>query len=146
MRLFSQLAQDCDLKVGKALWVAGHSGPETAEDSRTHFGIFAPAVTQLFPEGRIINLHPWEYNEVPVLLGAALATDVPIVALHLTRPPITIPDRAKLGIPSHFEAARGAYVMRDFKPGQPATARSSSRAPARSTASSRSCRSWTSSD
>ena len=119
MRLFSQLAQDCDLKVGKALWVAGHSGPETAEDSRTHFGIFAPAVTQLFPEGRIINLHPWEYNEVPVLLGAALATDVPIVALHLTRPPITIPDRAKLGIPSYFEAARGAYVIRDFKPGQP---------------------------
>ena len=119
MRLFSQLAQDCDLKVGKALWVAGHSGPETAEDSRTHFGIFAPAVTQLFPEGRIINLHPWEYNEVPVLLGAALATDVPIVALHLTRPPITIPDRAKLGIPSHFEAARGAYVIRDFRPGQP---------------------------
>ena len=26
-RLFSQLAQDCDLKVGKILWVAGHSGP-----------------------------------------------------------------------------------------------------------------------
>ena len=119
MRLFSQLAQDCDLKVGKALWIAGHSGPETAEDSRTHFGIFAPGVTQLFPEGRIINLHPWEYNEVPVLLGAALATDVPIVALHLTRPPITIPDRAKLGIPSHFEAARGAYVMRDYRPDRP---------------------------
>ena len=119
MRLFSQLAQDCDLKVGKALWIAGHSGPETAEDSRTHFGIFAPGVTQLFPEGRIINLHPWEYNEVPVLLGAALATDVPIIALHLTRPPITIPDRAKLGIPSHFEAARGAYVMRDYTPGRP---------------------------
>jgi transketolase len=30
MRLFSQLAQDCELKVGKVLWVAGHSGPETA--------------------------------------------------------------------------------------------------------------------
>lgn len=119
MRLFSQLAQDCDLKVGKALWVAGHSGPETAEDSRTHFGIFAPGVTQLFPEGQIINLHPWEYNEVPALLGAALATDAPIVALHLTRPPITIPDRAKLGIPSHFEAARGAYIMRDYRPDRP---------------------------
>jgi transketolase len=119
MRLFSQLAQDCELKVGKALWVAGHSGPETAEDSRTHFGIFAPGVTQLFPEGHIINLHPWEYNEVPVLLGAALATDAPIVALHLTRPPITIPDRGRLGIPSHFEAARGAYVMRDYRPGRP---------------------------
>ncbi len=45
MRLFSQLAQDCDLKVGKVLWIAGHSGPETAEDSRTHFGIFSPVVT-----------------------------------------------------------------------------------------------------
>ena len=47
MRLFSQLAQDCELKVGKVIWIAGHSGPETAEDSRTHFGIFAPGVTQL---------------------------------------------------------------------------------------------------
>jgi transketolase len=115
MRLFSQLAQDCDLKVGKTIWVAGHSGPETADDSRTHFGIFAPGVTQLFPEGQIINLHPWEYNEVPVLLGAALKEDVPIVGLHLTRPPIEVPDREKLGMPSHFEAARGAYVVRDYE-------------------------------
>ncbi len=46
MRLFSQLAQDCPLKVGKVIWVVGHSGPETAEDSRTHFGIFSPSVTQ----------------------------------------------------------------------------------------------------
>ncbi len=119
LRLFSQLAQDCDLKVGKVLFVAGHSGPETADDSRTHFGIFSPGVTQLFPEGRIINLHPWEHNEVPVLLGAALKQDAPIVALHLTRPPIEVPDRAKLGIPSHFEAARGAYVVRDYRPDQP---------------------------
>ena len=86
MRLFSQLAQDSQLKVGKVLWVAGHSGPETAEDSRTHFGIFEPGVTQLFPDGHVIDLHPWEHNEVPVLLAAALATDAPIVALHLTRP------------------------------------------------------------
>lgn len=119
MRLFSQLAQDCQLKVGKTLWVAGHSGPETADDSRTHFGIFGPGVTQLFPEGQVINLHPWEHNEVPVLLGAALGTDVPIVALHLTRPPIEIPDREKLGMPSHFEAARGAYIVRDYAEGLP---------------------------
>jgi len=118
-RLFSQLAQDCQWKVGKVVWVAGHSGPETADDSRTHFGIFAPGVTQLFPEGSIINLHPWEHNEVPVLLGAALAQDVPIVALHLTRPPIEVPDRKKLGVPSHFAAARGAYVVRDYRPDQP---------------------------
>ena len=42
-----------------------------------------------------------------MLLGAALRQKAPIVALHLTRPPVTIPDRAALGIPSHFEAARG---------------------------------------
>src|SRR5262245_33960314 len=119
MRLFSQLAQDCQLKVGKVLWVAGHSGPETAEDSRTHFGIFETAVTQLFPEGHVIDLHPWEYNEVPVVLGAALATSAPIVALHLTRPAVEIPDRAALGMPSHTAAARGCYVMRDYRPGQP---------------------------
>jgi transketolase len=119
MRLFSQLAQDCELKVGKVIWVAGHSGPETAEDSRTHFGIYETGVTQLFPEGHVIDLHPWEYNEVPVVLAAALATDVPIVALHLTRPAVEIPDRAALGMASHFEAARGAYLIRDVKPGTP---------------------------
>jgi transketolase len=112
MRLFSQLAQDCPLRVGKVIWVVGHSGPETAEDSRTHFGIFAPGVTQLFPEGQTINLHPWETNEVAPALAAALASEVAIVALHLTRPAVTIPDRAKLGVPSHLEAARGAYVIK----------------------------------
>ncbi|HEX6520728.1 MAG TPA: hypothetical protein VF070_12070 [Streptosporangiaceae bacterium] len=121
MRLFSQLAQDCELRVGKVLWVAGHSGPETAEDSRTHFGIFSIGVTQLFPEGHVIDLHPWEYNEVPVVLGAAfgLSAGPPIVALHLTRPSIEIPDRAVFGIPSHFEAARGAYLLRDYVPDLP---------------------------
>jgi transketolase len=119
MRLFSQLAQDCELKVGRVIWVAGHSGPETAEDSRTHFGIYETGVTQLFPEGHVIDLHPWEYNEVPVVLAAALATDVPIVALHLTRPAVDIPDRAALGMASHFEAARGAYLIREVGAGTP---------------------------
>ena len=119
LRLFSQMAQDCQWKLGKVLWVAGHSGPETADDSRTHFGIFAPGVTQMFPRGHVINLHPWEYNEVPVLLAAALARPEPIVALHLTRPAIVTPDREALGMPSHFEAARGAYVVRDYRPGVP---------------------------
>jgi len=119
MRLFSQVSQDSELKVGKVIWIAGHSGPETAEDSRTHFGIFAPAVTQLFPEGQIINLYPWEHNEVAPMLGAALATEVPIIALHLTRPPVEIPDRDTLGIDSYYEAAKGAYLIRDYKPGLP---------------------------
>jgi transketolase len=119
LRLFSQISQDCELKIGKLLYVAGHSGPETADDSRTHFGIYEPAVMQLFPAGKVINIHPWEHNEVPVLLGAALRTEAPIVVLHLTRPPIAVPDRAALGIPSHFAAAQGAYVVRDYLPDQP---------------------------
>ncbi|MBN1295489.1 transketolase [bacterium] len=119
MRLFSQTAQDSDIKTGKVLWVAGHSGPETADDSRTHFGIFAPGVTQLFPDGHVIDLHPWEFNEVPVTIAAALKIDRPIIALHLTRPPIRIPDRKGLGIPSHFAAARGAYIIRDYRCDQP---------------------------
>ncbi len=119
MRLFSQLAQDSEFKTGKIIWIAGHSGPETADDSRTHFGIFSPAVTQLFPEGHAINLHPWEYNEVPVMLAAALQLDEPIIALHLTRPPVEIPDRAALGMASHFDAARGAYIVRNYKEGKP---------------------------
>jgi transketolase len=53
------------------------------------------------------------------MLSAALQSDVPIIALHLTRPPIEIPDRAKLGMASHFEAARGAYLLRDYRPGLP---------------------------
>ena len=114
IRLFSQIAQDSQIKVGKLLWIAGHSGPETAEDSRTHFGIFAPGVTQLFPTGHIINLHPWEHNDVAPALAAALATDVPIVALHLTRPAIEVPDREKLGIASHLDASKGAYLIRDY--------------------------------
>jgi len=118
MRLFSQLSQDCQIKTGKVLWVAGHSGPETADDSRTHFGVFSPGVTQLFPEGKVINLYPWEHNEVPVMLAAAFRDDAPIIALHLTRPPIEVPDRAKLGMASHFEAARGAYILRQYRADQ----------------------------
>ena len=118
-RLFSQMAQDCQLKMGKVIWVAGHSGPETADDSRTHFGIFSPGVTQSFPDGQVINVHPWEYNEVPVVLGAALKQDVPIIALHLTRPGVEIPDREALGLGSFKDAAKGAYILRDYKDGLP---------------------------
>ncbi len=119
MRLYSQVAQDSPIKVGKVIWVAGHSGPETADDSRTHFGIFATGVTQLFPDGHVIDVHPWEYNEVPVVIGAALKTKAAIIALHLTRPPVEIPDRKALGIDSHFAAAKGAYLMRKYDPSKP---------------------------
>ncbi len=119
MRLFSQTAEDSQIKMGKVIWVAGHSGPETAEDSRTHFGIFAPGVTQLFPDGHVVNLHPYEHNEVPPMLGAALQTECAVIALHLTRPAVEIMDRKALGVPSHTAAAKGAYVAREFSKGKP---------------------------
>lgn len=120
MRLYSQLVQDSPFKHGKVIWVAGHSGPETAEDSRTHFGIYSPMVTQLFPRGQVMDLHPWEPNEVgPALMAALGAKGAPIVALHLTRPNVAIPDRAKLGMASHMEAAKGAYLIRDYDPSRP---------------------------
>jgi len=119
MRLFSQMCQDSQIQLGRVIWVAGHSGPETAEDSRTHFGIFSPGVTSLFPTDQVVNLHPWEANEVPVVLAAALGSGIPIIVLHLTRPPIRIPDREALGMDSHLFAARGAYVIRHFDPSRP---------------------------
>ncbi len=119
MRLYSQMAQDAELKIGPVLWVLGHSGPETAEDSRTHFGVFAPAVSQLFPEGQVCDLHPWDPNEVPVLIAAALAGGFPILALHLVRPPLLVPDRRALQLPSRFDAAHGAYLLREARPDMP---------------------------
>ncbi|MBL8695718.1 MAG: transketolase [Planctomycetes bacterium] len=118
-RLFSQLAQDCPIQMGKVIWIAGHSGPETAEDSRTHFGIFAPTVTQLFPNGHVINLHPWEHNEVAPALAAAFQAGPPIIALHLTRPAVTVPDRDALGCDPYLYAAKGAYIAKDFDPSRP---------------------------
>lgn len=120
MRLYSQLVQDSPFRHGKVIWVAGHSGPETAEDSRTHFGVYSPMVTQLFPRGQVLDLHPWEPNEVgPALMAALGAPGAPIVALHLTRPNVKIPDRAALGMASHMEAAKGAYLIRDYDPSRP---------------------------
>jgi transketolase len=43
----------------------------------------------------------------------------PIVAIHLTRPPVVIPDRAALGVPSHLEAAKGAYVVKPHDDARP---------------------------
>ena len=119
MRLYSQQMQDCDWKGGKVIWVAGHSGPETAEDSRTHFGIYSPSITQMFPKGQVIDLHPWEPNEVGPCLAAALSEDTPIIALHLTRPSVEIPDREALGMASYMDAAKGAYIMRDYDSTRP---------------------------
>ena len=55
-RVWSQQNQDSPFRVGVLNILAGHSGPETAADARTHFGIFAPQVWKLFPRGQVIVL------------------------------------------------------------------------------------------
>jgi transketolase len=67
----------------------------------------------------VINLFPWEHNEVAPMLAAALSTDVPIVALHLTRPNVAVPDRKQLGMASHLDAAKGCYVIRPYDAKRP---------------------------
>jgi transketolase len=119
MRLFSQMVQDTPNKMGKAIWVVGHSGPETAEDSRTHFGIFSPGITQFFPRGQVTDVHPYEPNEVGPVMAAAMACDTPIIALHTTRPNVEVPDREALGMASYMDAAKGAYLIRDYDASRP---------------------------
>src|ERR1035437_6748592 len=63
-RVWSQQNQDSRFRVGVLHILAAHSGPETAADARTHFGIFAPQVWKLFPRGHAINLSFWDYNDV----------------------------------------------------------------------------------
>ena len=63
-RVWSQQNQDSKFRTGVLHILAGHSGPETAADARTHFGIFAPQVWKLFPRGQVINLSFWDYNDV----------------------------------------------------------------------------------
>src|SRR5678809_1670548 len=54
-RVWSQQNQDSKFRTGVLHILAGHSGPETAADARTHFGIFAPQVWKLFPRDQVIN-------------------------------------------------------------------------------------------
>jgi hypothetical protein len=63
-RVWSQQNQDSRFRVGVLHILTAHSGPETAADARTHFGIFAPQVWKLFPRGQAINLSFWDYNDV----------------------------------------------------------------------------------
>jgi hypothetical protein len=48
-RVWSQQNQDSKFRMGVLHILPGHSGPETAADGRTHFGIFATQVWKLFP-------------------------------------------------------------------------------------------------
>jgi transketolase len=104
--------------------LAGHSGPETAADARTHFGIFAPQVWKLFPRGQVINLSFWDYNDVaPGYFAAAeiAAKDpkVGVIVIEVARPDFPVADRSTFADTDIRAAAKGFYVIRDFDPSQP---------------------------
>jgi len=123
-RVWSQQNQDSRFRMGVLHILAGHSGPETAADARTHFGIFSPQVWKLFPRGQVINLNFWDYNDVaPGYFAAAeiAARDpqVGIITIEVARPDFPVADRSKFADPDVRAAAKGFYVIRDFAPGKP---------------------------
>ena len=104
--------------------LAGHSGPETAADARTHFGIFSPQVWKLFPREQIINLSFWDYNDVtPGYLAAAnvAARDpkVGVIVLEVARPDFPVVDRKILADSDPLAASKGFYLIRDFDENKP---------------------------
>lgn len=123
-RVWSQQSQDSPFRMGVLHILAGHSGPETAADARTHFGIFAPQVWKLFPRGQAIHLSFWDYNDVaPGYFAAAeiAARDpkVSVIILEVARPDFPVADRSTFADTDIRAAAKGLYVIRDFAPGQP---------------------------
>jgi transketolase len=123
-RVWSQQNQDSRFRTGVLHILSAHSGPETAADARTHFGIFSPQVWKLFPRGQVINLSFWDYNDVAAGYFAAAeiaARDkkVGIITIEVARPDFPVADRRTFADTDLKAAAKGLYVIRDFAPGQP---------------------------
>jgi len=124
LRVWSQQNQDSPFRLGVAHVLAGHSGPETAADARTHFGIFAPQVWKLFPKGQVIVLSFWDYNDVaPGYFAAAeiAARDpkVGVIVLEVARPDFAVADRSTFADSDPHAASKGFYVIRDYDPDKP---------------------------
>jgi transketolase len=121
-RVWSQQSQDSKFRMGVLHILVGHSGPETAADGRTHFGIFAPQVWKLFPRGQALHLNFWDYNDVaPAYFAAAeiaaREAHVSIITLEVARPDFPVADRSTFADPDLKAAAKGFYVIREFAPG-----------------------------
>lgn len=121
-RVWSQQNQDSVFRMGVLHILAGHSGPETAADARTHFGIFSPQVWKLFPRNQTIHLSFWDYNDVaPGYFAAAEIAareqKVGIISIEVARPDFPVADRSKFADTDLRAAAKGFYVIRDFAPG-----------------------------
>ena len=123
-RVWSQQNQDSRFRMGVLHILAGHSGPETAADGRTHFGIFATQVWKLFPRGQTIHLNFWDYNDVAsgYFAAAEIAARDPkvgIISIEVARPDNPVADRSTFADKDLRAAAKGFYVIRDFAPGKP---------------------------
>ena len=123
-RVWSQQNQDSKFRMGVLHILVGHSGPETAADGRTHFGIFATQVWKLFPRGQTIHLNFWDYNDVAAGYFAAAEiaareAKVGIISIEVARPDFPVADRSKFADTDLKAAAKGLYVIRDFAPGKP---------------------------
>jgi transketolase len=123
-RVWSQQNQDSKFRTGVLHILAGHSGPETAADARTHFGIFSPQVWKMFPRGQVITLNFWDYNDVAAgyFAAAEIAArekKVGIIVVEVARPDFPVADRSKFADTDVKAAAKGLYVIRDFAPGKP---------------------------
>ena len=123
-RVWSQQNQDSPFGTGVLHILAGHSGPETAADARTHFGIFSPQVWKLFPRGQAITLSFWDYNDVaPAYFAAAEIAareqQVGVIVLEVARPDFPVADRSTFADTDLTAAAKGLYLIRDFDPDKP---------------------------
>ena len=123
-RVWSQQNQDSPFRTGVLHILAGHSGPETAADARTHFGIFSPQVWKLFPRDQAITLSFWDYNDVaPGYFAAAeIAAREPkvgVIVLEVARPDFPVADRSAFADTDLRAAAKGFYLIRDFDPDKP---------------------------
>jgi transketolase len=123
-RIWSQQNQDSKFRTGVLHILVGHSGPETAADGRSHFGIFATQVWKLFPRGQTIQLNFWDYNDVAsgYFAAAEIAAreqKVGIIVIEVARPDFPVADRSTFADTDPKAAAKGLYVIRDFAPGKP---------------------------
>ncbi len=123
-RVFSQMNQDSPFELGVLHILAGHSGPETAADARTHFGIFAPQVWTLLPRGQVINLYFWDYNDVAAGYFAAVqkaleVKEIGIIVIHVARPDFVVADRSTFADTDLTAASKGLYLIRDYDDATP---------------------------
>jgi transketolase len=93
--------------------VCAHAGLTTGEDGPTHADPQALQVlNENFPPGTAITLTPWDPAEIWTLMSAAFARPPALIAPFVTRPNVTVPDRAKLGLAPVSAARTGVYRLR----------------------------------